>query len=119
MEEGLLESIAGSVIDNASEHVVSMAVIPIKQFITDKNLASEMDVKEPIQGPIGLLIKVNTRSPVGTVTALVNEAVDQLVLAKVLDSGMITQLHAAKISSFEETVEVFLFSLEDPSNGTH
>jgi hypothetical protein len=114
--DGLLEAIAGSVILNASERVLYMACMPIKSFIEDKSLIKEMNITTPVEGSIGILIKVNTKNTVGTVTALINEAVNQLVGAKMIDPVMIRQLHGAKLSSFEETIEVFLFSLEDSTN---
>lgn len=117
--DGLLESIAESVILNASENVVYMATMPIQYFLEDRPLVKEMKASSQIQGPIGLLIKVNTKNSVGTVVALVNEAVNQLANDKIIDPIMIRQLHAAKLSSFEETIEVFLFSLEDPVSDKH
>jgi len=110
--DGLLESISKALILNASDSVY-MADMPIKQLIEDKNLSEQMHVKEPLLGPTGLLVKVNTKSKSGVMNDLVNEVMNQLAASKTIDPQMLRQLHACRLSSFEETVEVFLFSLED------
>lgn len=117
--DGLLESISRAIILNAAEKVVYMADMPISHLVKEKTLAKELKVTSPILGPLGLLIKVNTKDKSSMMNSLVNEVMTQLTMSNTIDPQMLRQLHACRLSSFDETIEVFLFSLEDASSEAH
>lgn len=117
--DALISSMSKALVQKASDSCLFHALLPISQFMDETNLVKALGITDKIHGPVGLMVSLNTKNKASLINIVIQRTLSQLEVGGVVDHHMIRELHAARLSSFEETVEIFVFALEDALNDTH
>lgn len=114
MEPDLIRTIGSSVIERAKDKVLARLSLPLHILMN----AHEIDLFKgqapslPIDQPVGMLamIKAHTSTPIDELLSLI---LANLSISRVIeDVVLITDVHLNMKQSIDQSIEIFLFSLE-------
>jgi hypothetical protein len=115
--DDLIDLMTVSMIEKAMERVLHRFEFPITSehgIGTDAMLRLRIAAREnPTVSPVGVLIKANTKKHPRSAIGILAVVVRALTNSGLVRQDQIREFHFSRLSSFEETAEIYLVALDD------
>lgn len=118
MESSMLEIMSEQMIREAAEGILFRFELPLKTLLQEPWSLLDASFKGAARSePLGVMIRVCTKDKATVLNRAITEVLTRLEREHIItDHDRIRELHAARISSFEETCEIFLYLADQTSN---